>query len=249
MNDLNGIQYMITYKEGDKMPDHECEMRLISPKDYIDQINDLWEGKPEPITKMKLYKDCDPVDISKYIKEFIGLKDKDKKIEQTSDLPNFLKGINNVYHTRVYNIDGIANGLKEKGICSQESFRQRIKSSEWPLPEFVELCKSVTGQYTYSFASKVYSFLLPKDYPIIDSISSTLLSKYLSKDDYKIKWGTFSTYKDDYDFFLKQYGLGEDYKYKKADIFLWTYGKILLNYWLDNGAMVYEGVSYNPNKQ
>ena len=40
--------------------------------------------------------------------------------------------------------------------------------------------------------------------------------------------------------------LSDDYKYKKADMFLWTYGKILLKYWIDNGFMEYGGVSFDP---
>ena len=220
-------------------------MNLINPQGNIDVFVKLWT--PNSVDRMRLYENGNLININEYKKEFIGLSDIDEIILQIEDLQVCFSEINKHYHTRVSGIDVIIEVLQDKGIIKRSDLKNIIMNGELDLPNFVDLCKTATGQYTYSFASKVYSFLFPKDYPIIDSIVATLLAKYLDKEKtYKKEWGDYSAYKRDYDTFFSKYDLSDDYKYIKADMFLWTYGKILLKYWIDNGFMEYDGVSFDP---
>ncbi len=150
-----------------------------------------------------------------------------------------------MYHTRVSGIDAIVKKLKGLGSDSKDGLAKKIKNGEMTLPKFVAYCKEATGIYTYSFASKVFSFIDEDKYPIIDSFVATLLETY--EYDGKIaksKWGDYSRYIENYNAFKRHFGL-TDLSFKKIDKFLWTYAKVMLDYWADLGVLSYEPVAFD----
>ena len=222
------------------------KMKLINPTfDLIEVFNSFWTATPIS-TVGKLFEDDDEIDLSKYICQFKEYGEKDTEIAEEQNLKVFLEKINSVYHTRVSGIDSIVEKLEGLGINSKESFAKKINDGEMDLLIFVACCKEATGNYTYSFASKVFSFINEAEYPIIDSFVATLLDNY--EYDGKIaksKWGNYSVYIDNYNAFKRQFGL-TDLTFKKLDKFLWTYAKILSDYWSDLGVLSYEPVAFDP---
>lgn len=222
------------------------QMKLINPTcDIIEVFNSFWTQ--EPISTVgKLFEDDEEIDLSKYICQFKEYGEKDTEIEEEQNLKNFLEKINSVYHTRVSGIDSVLEKLEGLGINSKEKLAKKINEGEIDLIKFVVCCKEATGNYTYSFASKVFSFINEEEYPIIDSFVVSLLDNY--KYDGKIaksKWGNYSLYVDNYNAFKRHFGLTNE-SFKKLDKFLWTYAKILLDYWSDLGVLSYESVAFDP---
>ncbi|MCR4616799.1 MAG: hypothetical protein K5669_01290 [Lachnospiraceae bacterium] len=220
-------------------------MKLISPTpELVNIFNSYWT--PNPITTIvKVFEDDDEIDLTKYIAQFKEYGEEDKKITEKKDLKEFLEKINSVYHTRVSEIDSLVKELKKLGIDSKDSLAKKINSGEVTLPKFVACCKAATGNYTYSFASKVFSFINAYEYPIIDSFVATLLDTYEYNDRIpRSKWGDYSKYIENYNNFKSHFGL-TDLSFKVVDKFLWTYAKILLDYWADLGVLSYEPISFD----
>ena len=101
----------------------------------------------------------------------------------------------------------------------------------------------------------------PDEFPILDSISVTLLNQYYRdycSDDTqkeinrKSKWGNYQCYKEDYKTILNKLGLSttnSTYSFKKFDIFLWTYGVLISKYWEEVGVISFNSIEYKaPNK-
>lgn len=90
---------------------------------------------------------------------------------------------------------------------------------------------------------------LPDDgLPIYDSFVVTLLDYYLSEfknECKKSEWVNYRKYKEAYDLFRRLYKL-DGFKYKEIDIFLWTYGKALQEYWKKCGILSFTAPSYIP---
>lgn len=221
------------------------KMKLISPtREIVANFNSFWTDKPIN-TIVKLFEEDDEIDISNYIVQFKEYGEEDKKIVDKKNLKEFLEKINSVYHTRVSGIDRLAKELKELGINSKDNLAEKINCGEMTLPQFVSCCKAATGNYTYSFASKVFSFINADEYPIIDSFVATLLDTYEYDDKIpKSKWGDYSKFIENYNSFKKHFGL-TSLSFKDVDKFLWTYAKILLDYWADLGVLSYEPVSFD----
>lgn len=221
-------------------------MKLITPTcELVEVYNSFWTATPVS-TVAKLFEDGDEIDISKYIGQFREYGKKDEEIGKEQDLQIFLEKINSIYHTRVSGIASIVEKLEGLGINSKESLANRISNRKMDLPMFVACCKEATGNYAYSFASKVFSFINEYEYPIIDSFVATLLDTY--KYDGKIvksKWGDYSMYIENCNAFKRQFGL-TDLSFKKLDKFLWTYAKILSDYWADLGVLTYQPVAFDP---
>ncbi|MCR4716625.1 MAG: hypothetical protein K5656_05550, partial [Lachnospiraceae bacterium] len=218
------------------------KMELITPNcDIVDIFNSFWTDEPKT-TLVKLFKDDVEVDISKYITQFKEYGSKDDDIIGQQGLLEYLNAINSVYHTRVSGIESIVKELESQGIDSKLRLEETIKNGEMSLPTFVKYCQKVTGKYTYSFASKVFSFVDEKNYPIIDSFVATLLDTYEYEGKIsKSKWGNYSQYINNYNAFRNHFGLTKK-TYKDIDKFLWTYAKILSDYWSDLGVLSYEAV-------
>jgi hypothetical protein len=220
---------------------------LITPTHELVKIfSSFWTSAPIA-TSVKLFEDDEEIDLSKYIGQFKEYGEKDKIIIGMMNLTEFLEEINSVYHTRVSGIDKIVKKLNGLGFNSKDDLAKMIKPGEMTLPGFVAYCKDATGNYTYSFASKVFSFIDEDKYPIIDSFVATLLKTY--KYDGKIsrsKWGDYSQYINNYNAFKKHFGL-TDLSFKEIDKFLWTYAKILSDYWSDMGVLSYEPVAFDTS--
>ncbi len=223
------------------------KIQLITPtREIISDFNSFWTSKPNTTT-IKLFANDDAIDINRFIAKgrFKEYGDQDDEICKTQDLMEFLKKINSLYHTRVSKIDVIIEKLRILGITDKNSFEEKIKNVEMTLPKFVGCCKEATGKYTYSFASKVFSFIDEEKYPIIDSFVATMLEKYEYKGKIdKSKWGDYSQYIENYNAFKNHYEI-TDLSFKKIDKFLWTYAKILSDYWTDFGVLKYKPVFFD----
>ncbi len=220
---------------------------LITPtRELIDIFDSFWTDFPIT-TVIKLFENDEEIDIKNYIDKggFKAYGKKDTEINNIQDLQDFLKEINRVYHTRISGIEKIVKRLNKLDINDKDSLSKKIKNSELVLPQFVAFCKAETGNYTYSFATKVFSFIDEDKYPIIDSFVATLLETY--EYDEKIarsKWGNYSQYINNYNAFKRNFGL-TDLSFKKIDKFLWTYAKVMLDYWADLGVLSYEPVAFD----
>ena len=217
---------------------------LIRPTpEIVRQFNTLWFGEDaEKNWNVTLFAGEPEMDLRELIpaEEFERWRKGDEAIQKClneASYPEALRRINATYHTRV-NTDEISSHL---------SWAQLFGGD---VDSFVRLCKKETKKSAYSFATKVYSFLRPDRFPILDAISVTLLDHYLrakespeDKTPAKSEWGDYSQYKAAYDAFKEKYGLTA-LSYKKIDVFLWTYGISLQRYWARMGVLNYESVSY-----
>ena len=228
------------------MSKSDKEWKLITPSiEVVETFNKFWT--PNPLkTTIQLFENGDLIDVSNYIGEFSGFEKCDKDIINAGDMESFLKNINDTYHTRVTGISQLVLKLAARDIHDKNALKSCIKKKELTLPQFVKICKETTGDYTYSFATKVFSFL-DANYPIVDSIVATLLDEYEyeGKISPRSKWGDYSLYIDNYEKFKHAFGLDE-LSSKKIDKFLWTYGKIIDAYWIDMGVLRFSPVSFNP---
>ena len=232
--------------------------KLITPnEEVIKTFNALWTKDDESkITKMKLFEGAEEVDISDWplLKELENNKKKDEKIRglKETDFPEFLKEINKVYSTRLslkkgYNWDD-EDWCKEKveKMCKEEKNGGENGSG---IAEFINVCKNKTGRNEYSFATKVFSFMCPDSFPILDSISGSLLYQYYTdlfdKPNKKSAWSNYKQYTKDYEAIMNKLGISS---MKEFDIFLWTYGSLISQYWENSGIIKFESISYKAPK-
>ena len=217
---------------------------LIEPNEVIvATFNDIWNNTYDG-RRLQIFKDDEKIDISKYIKDLKGLKEEDKKINDCDDLKSFLDKINTIYHTRVNEVDKIVARLEQSNIASRERLKERVEADDDYFRKFVKLCKDATGKYTYSFATKVFSFLDGSKYPIMDSYVATLLDAYDYKGKIpKTKWGDYAEYIRNYRAFQDAFRL-KAFTFKEIDIFLWCYGKVIEKYWKDQGVLIFSSVPF-----
>lgn len=228
------------------MSDHVLGRKLIIPNTkMVEVFNEYWTQTPSH-TEIKLYEDGDCIDVTKYIEEFSIYEKEDQSIFRTEDLKDFLNKINQTYHTRVTGISQIVEEMSKRGIHSKNDLKLYIEKRKLSVPQFTGICKEATGSYTYSFATKVFSFI-DESFPIVDSIVATLLNEYEyeGKITPKSKWGDYSLYVKNYEAFQQVFGLEKESR-KRIDKFLWTYGKILEAYWVDLGVLRFDPVSFAP---
>ncbi len=231
-----------------------ARMKLIEPnREQVKLFNALWTDSN--ITKIKLFENAETINVTEYeyikkcINEFSQYESQDNEIIEEDDLKEFLEKVNETYHTRVNGIAKIVGRLKgELKISSKMELSEKINEG-WEITEFIKICKECTGKYTYSYATKVFSFVDDR-YPIIDSIVATLLYTYLDEANITISkslWGDYSKYKEAYNIFVDRFDLrqGKVYPYKDVDKFLWTYGKLMEAYWIDMGAIRFSPVMFN----
>ena len=217
------------------------EGKLLYPtNEIIDKFNDFWfvDNLDEEDYYVSLFNN-NRVNIKNYIKveSLLGCGEADGKINdllKKGDVTKFLAEINSVYHTRVGNLKNVKITLDELEKISFDDFMLK--------------CKECSGRNEYSFVTKVFSFLNPDKYPIIDRLSVTLLWEYLNetnKKDYpKSGWGDYSNYIKAYNAFIQQYNIKESFK--KVDVFLWTYAILLQSYWeIELGIFRFESVTYS----
>ena len=231
------------------------EFELIVPTDdIIDFYNRLWdENAQDRKTVIQLFQNGPDVDVKDFLRQDVGkFMEKDRKIRCYKDegkSVEFLKEINSTYHTRL--------GLKPSEKWSDEewsisSITELCKDEDNGINDFINICKKKTGKNHYSFASKVFNFICPEKYPILDRITVTLLNQYyeslLKKPNRKSRWGDYRAYVEDYSRFLehlKSEGKIASVENKKRfDVFLWTYGVVIEDYWEALGVIRYSGVEY-----
>ena len=111
------------------------------------------------------------VDIRDYtekdLRKSYGIKDERIKfLYDSGDIDSFFKMINSVYHTRLA-------VSQFKGHFSKAWLEHNGVS------EFIKKCSNIIGKKPYSFSAKVYSFVDPNKYLIIDRNVSSLLREYI----------------------------------------------------------------------
>lgn len=218
--------------------------RLITPKkDVIEEYNKFWvDPNTAENASVQLFTDCEKICVSELIpiEEFIRYKDNDEAIIKLVNERKFeeaLIKINSTYHTRLSteNFNVLADWLNSQNDLNKMD-----------IDAFIGICKNVTGKNAYSFASKVFSFIAVANgldrYPIIDSISATLLAMYLECK--QAEFGNYGDYCKKYNEFKEKNELN-DLSYKQIDIFLWTYGTAILRYWENElGVFSFSSVEY-----
>ncbi len=123
--------------------------------------------------------------------------------------------------------------------------------------------------YAYSFATKFCGWLNPKGFIIMDGIAAGLLSYYIDKKleancqgdlkqlrDKKMirgkklvrsSLGDYKKYTEIYKLFIEWYDLKDHhYTYKDVDMFIWTYGRILINYFKEECPFTLRSIDYCP---
>lgn len=224
---------------------------LVTPRDVIqsfiecrsnptyENIKQLCERcgiSVEDADVFKLFGDFCSLDRGDY---FLGsLFDRIRNCEtnNSEDIKLAVKTLNSIYHTRLLNSDNTADEIYARFDDIKECFRKR---------EFVSAIETITNihmqeenqnqtsNHIYSFASKFCSFYDVTSFPIFDKYSSNLVYWYLQRkkktgEDVMYKYKTYLGIPDyflgAYNEFIKLYELND---YKKADIFLWMYGKML----------------------
>lgn len=212
--------------------------KLIKPTEpLVKQYNRIWDGEQsEEDYQIKIFEDV-RVDIRDYFteKEIKTLGDGDKKIlnyYKKKDVFNFFSEINSIYHTR----------LKTEDVAAEWSLSDETKT----LDDLVELCKDKTKSYAYSFASKVFSFMYPNEYPIMDRYVVNMLKTYLNSG--ISSWGDYQKYIEAYKRFKEKFNLNI-LSYKEIDKFLWTYGKLLGRYWKNEGVLLFDSTVWYQSKK
>ena len=249
--------------------------KLIEPnEDIISIFNSFWRWQENPKSAdpsfwmVSLFQNEPVINIADekipIIEKNVFAKwsDDDKTIERFAEeknLSEMIKKIDTIYHPLIYKkldsskVDALIGGL------DWNSFKSA------GLTAFVERSKTVVGEYAYSFATKIFSFMgraeKNDNYPILDSYVVTLMDYYLKNggdkvDKSKLKkcnrstWGDYNSFKEAYDLFRSSYKLNESGQngYKEIDTFLWTYGKAIQNYWRKCGILNFSSVQYSPEK-
>ena len=217
--------------------------QLVKPSDeLVEKYNLFWNKNIDEISegnrKVKLFEEVE-IDVRDYLDQALwenGVKD-DKiiKFYKEGNIKSFLKEINSVYHTRL-------NVKDFKDISKEWLDKNNVDG-------LVKKCKEDLGKKAYSFSTKVYSFINPEEYPIMDRYASTILWEYI-KDDEKYKgikskdiFGKYDEYIKAYDYFRDKYNLN-NWTYKEIDIFFWTYAVLIEKYWEKQGVMIFESVIY-----
>lgn len=216
-----------------------CQYKPVKPTvDMVKQFNRIWDGlKNEKDYQIEIYEGV-YVDITKYLEDEIESLGKDdikiQKYCNNNDIANFFSELNSIYHTRI----------KKEEILEI--------AAEWSLPDttksldgLVELCKKKTKTYAYSFATKVFSFISPDKYPIMDRYVVNMLKAYNIKG--ISTWGDYDKYIAAYNEFKEKYEL--EFSYKKIDRFLWLYGKLIERYWKNEGVLFFDSTVWYKSKK
>lgn len=226
------------------------KFQLVKPEPEIVEKYNNFRKQGNTEWNISLFQNFQSVDIREYIAKkedgsYESPYDKYSKDDElianyykNDDMVNFYKKLNSVYHTRL-NTSTLLE-LDKKWL------------QDHCVDDLVKVCKDNTDEYAYSFSSKVYSFVNPKENPIMDSYVSTMLWEYMDQD-YKNKhkksdWGSYDEYKQAYTLFKDNNHL-DAYSFKQLDIFLWTYSVAIQNYWKQQGILEFNSVSYKAKKE
>lgn len=236
------------------------EFLLLDPSgELVEQFNSFWEkGSKAPEKKINLFVVGEWINIFDLLGNafFDGLADNDRKIQELiQDDASFYDAlglINSTYHTRLrIDYSKMCSRKEFVTMCDEEIENyekgEEDKARTSGFDRFMKVCKDATGKNAYSFATKAFCFHDGKQFPILDKITVTLLARYLGETRRR-EWGIYKYYKRDYEMFRQKYGLSE-YSFKQIDIFLWTYGIAINQYWKNRGIFDFESISYQqPSK-
>lgn len=146
--------------------------------------------------------------------------------------------LDSIYHTRLQSPLRVANKIHK--LFEQENFLNKIKEAK-EQQEIIDCVNTITNidkendtnnNYIYSFATKFCNRINPRAFPIFDSYVAGLLYRYNRKKNEFTKTftqaslGNYNNFFETYKHFIDAYQLSE-FDFKKIDIFMWTYGKIL----------------------
>ncbi len=174
-----------------------------------------------------------------------------------------------IYHTRLEHHIQIANRIFEG--MQKEKLLNDILSVKDPSSDIASKCVDYITRagkivddgynYAYSFATKFCSWLNSGGFIIMDGIAVGLLSYYIDKkleanyqDELiptrgkkliRSSLGDYKKYTELYKLFMKWYDLDE-YSYKEVDVFVWTYGRTLINYYKDDCPFTSQSIDYCP---
>lgn len=140
-----------------------------------------------------------------------------------------------IYHTRLdtpyviaKKINGDKNLIKEIENCNKDDVENVCK-----IVNRIATFRGNRNQCCYSFATKFCSRINKDSFPIYDSYAAGMLFHYLKNDKdcriTKCALGDYEKYCAAYTKMISKYDLENDYK--KTDIFMWTYGKLLHSYY------------------
>jgi hypothetical protein len=132
--------------------------------------------------------------------------------------------INRLYSTNIYDVDGTAQKILHL------QFDSRVHRGDLTLVHDIaspDLRYSKNTNYTYSFATKYCNWHAKEFYPIFDSVVKRVVSKYNREhnfSDIRVKdYWDYVSWKQVIDDITKVLSI-EDYRYKKADKYLWALG-------------------------
>lgn len=217
---------------------------LVKPTaDLINQYDRIWKGdQTGDDFQVKLFEGVS-VDIRKepYNSIFKGLVENEKKINgyrRNNDVKGFLSELNRVYHTRL-KTEEIAQAWFSEGFSLSPDTAKTVD-------DLVDLCGRKTNRHAYSFSTKVFNFIDPDKYPIMDKYVVNMLRAYGIEG--ISAWGDYQKYTQAYYMFKIQFEL-KDFSYKKIDQFLWTYAKLIELYWQEEGVVLFNSTVTYQIKQ
>ena len=230
---------------------------LIEPSnETIDIFLNL--RKEQETKSVVLFANHPPVDVSNYqcIKNNHYEKDdKDiltlvnKIIQPSSSKADFqiaVKKINDVYNTMMDDdeVSLTASNLFNK----RDTISQMFKDEKYiDVVNYISTINRPSENYTYSFATKLCSFIKEDSIPIFDSYASTLICAFLKNKGKKAShsnMGLYEYYKEKYDEFILEHKIDDKHKYKNIDKFIWLYGKVIQEYWKKSGIISFSSVYY-----
>ena len=186
-----------------------------------------------------------------------------------ADIQEAVYMLDAIYHTRLEHHIQIANRIFDG--MQKDNLLSDILSVKDPSGKVASRCvdfitragKSVNAgyNYAYSFATKFCSWLNPDGFIIMDGIAAGLLAYYIDrkleancrnelipvrgKKLIRSRLGDYKKYTEIYKLFKELYDLAE-VSYKEVDVFLWTYGRVLLNYFRKDCPFTPQSPDYCP---
>ena len=132
--------------------------------------------------------------------------------------------INRLYSTSIYDVDGTAQKILQLDFDTRvaEGDLSLVHDIANPDPKF-----SKNTNYTYSFATKYCNWHAKESYPIFDSVVRRVISRYNREHQFseiRVKdYWNYESWKQIVDDITDVLNI-QDYRYKKADKYLWALG-------------------------
>ena len=246
---------------GEQKENHKVSILKIDKKDLtkpnpeiIKQVWDAWKGiDNDIIMSIPQWEDSHYEMVEENIRNKNGIDftnfrigdeiidsavDEFKKDNSENNLIRVVVLLDAIYHTRLDDSFKTASKIKEKGIldgglteATDESITGIVNTiTRINLPQ--NDGEKKTGNYIYSFATKLCNRFRPDLFPIYDRFVVGLLSVYMKVP--RTPMGKYSEFCKIYNDFIRKTEWcpkrpDDEKKYKIIDTFLWTYGRVLAN--------------------